>query len=189
MSVQFIESIYQITIQGQSGVAPNDGFIDPTNIVWYMANGAPAPTSLANSMAKTRANIRFKFLQQQLNQTCNIYTNNSNAIGANCNTPASSLVFNAVIERGDSFITTYDELNVGVTLTGVDALTRMVARALIESRTSMEVNFYDPTQTSAPGNSTVAQRVGVRTDYIAIGPVAANLAAATTLVTSVIKIV
>lgn len=183
-----IPTQYRITIAGRAGSAgaSTDGFIDATRVETYMA-GSPAsvPTTFANSVAKERGNMRFRFLQQQLQLECNIYIENIVAAGANANTAPTSFVFTAHVERGNDVLFTRDELNNNAPLTGVDALKRMIARALIQSSVSTG-DIFDPTQSTddgAGGVKTAAARRGIRVETLTVGGLYSNLTDAAASVT------
>lgn len=183
-----IPTQYRITIAGKSGSAgaATDGFIDAKRVEQYMAEGS-APTTYVNSVAKERANLRFRFLQQQLQLEGNIYIENIVAAGGNANTAPTSFVFTAIVERGDSVLFTRDETNNNAPLTGVDALKRMVARALIEGRT-ITTDLFDPTTSTddgAGGTKTAAARRGIRVETLTVAGLYLNLTDATASVTVV----
>lgn len=176
-------TVYKITIANATGAAPANGFVDNTTIEQYMAAGS-SPTTYAQCQAKERANIRFSMLCQQLGLEANVYVTDMVATSASATAEAAPFVIHATIERGDGVLSTRDESNAGATLTGTAALKRWAARALIEART-LNAAIVDPTLTGAPGNATTAMRVGVRTESLVVGAVAANLTAAEALITVV----
>jgi hypothetical protein len=176
-----LSTLYSVTIAGVNNAAPADGFIDYTTIEQYMAQGS-IPTTYAQTTAKERANIRFKFLQQQIQNEANVYLTNFVAAGGSSTAAPSSFTFTAEVERGDSVLFTRDETNNNAEMTGMDALTRWIARALIESRTTIS-DVYDPTKETTPGNSTPAARFGVRETSITVGKLYSNLTTATAAIT------
>lgn len=175
---------YRVTIAGVTATAPRDGFIDNKTVERHVADGATAPTTYAQTTAKERANIRFDFLQQQIQLQANVYIVDIETAGATATTPATSFVFTAQVERGDEVLYTLDEQNVGQVLTGEDALKRWVARSLTIARNTYG-DIYDPTKTTTPGNSTPEARYGVRLEKFDVGALAADLTAAEALVTIV----
>jgi hypothetical protein len=177
------QTLYRVTINGSAAptTAPNEGFIDNLKIQDYMAQGATAPTTLDQTTAKERANWRFKFLQQQLQYDANVYISETVSTGGSATAQPTSFVFTAVVERGDDVLFTRDE-NGDQDLTGTDALIRWVARALVESRTSVLCDIWDPTKAVTAGNTQPQARFGERIMSIGVGPVANNLTAATALV-------
>lgn len=96
---------------------------------------------------------------QQLGILGNMYISKQVATGANANTEASAFSFVLEVEKGDSILSTPDELNTGATLTGTNAMSRAIARALVENRT-INWGVFDPTTSAAPGNTTATSRVG-----------------------------
>jgi hypothetical protein len=176
-----LSTYYTVSIANSTGAAPANGFVDHTKIEQYMA-ASSNPTTYAHSQAKERGNVRFQFIVEQLGRMANCYVTQMTATGASATAEADPFVFHVEVERGDSVLHTLDESNAGVTLTGSAALKRCVARALIESRTTNR-DMYDPTLLATPGNSTQAARYGVREESLVIGPAAANLTAAETLIT------
>lgn len=176
-----LQTVYTISIANATGTAPKDGFIDATSVEQYLAAGGSIST-YAQSQTKERANIRYRMLQQQMQITGNIYLDEAVATGANATTEATAFTFKAVVERGDGQLYTYDESNNNALLTGTAALTRLVARCLVESAT-VNTMIYDPTLVAAPGNTTQAMRVGLRDESLTIQGPAANLTAAEALVT------
>lgn len=180
-------SLYRVTIDGSSAptTAPNDGFIDNIKTQDYMAQGAAAPTTLAQTTAKERGNIRFKFLQQQLQYDANVYVNETISTNGSAIAQPTSFVFTAVVERGDDVLFTRDELNNGAPLVGTDALVRWIARALVEARPSINCDLWDPTQTPTAGNTMPAARYGEKVLTIEVEAIASNLTAATSMVSLV----
>jgi hypothetical protein len=181
-----INSLYTVTITPLAAASPRDGFIDSQSMSQYIAGGATAPTTLAQGEAKARANMRYTMLCQQLQLNANIYMEEVVGAGGNCTTAPTSFVFIANVERGDSVLTTADELNAGVFLTGAAALERLVARALIGSRTT-NLSVYDGTLTAAPGNAGTADRIGARVETVTIGQATTTIQLAEAAIT-VVKI-
>ncbi len=126
----FTPTYYKIIINatGLGGVAPADGFIDPTP-----AQNYPTLCSTIDlAFTKKRANLRWLKLTQTLSEVATptkVY--DFVATGADQDTPATSLEFKISFDRPACLVTA-DELTPGAELTGMDALKRMVARALIE---------------------------------------------------------
>lgn len=172
---------YLISIANSTGAAPANGFVDNMKIEQYIAAGS-SPTTYLQSQAKERANVRWQFTVEQILRMANCYPSQMIATGASATAEANPFVFHVEVERGDSVLQTPDENNAGVTLTGLAALKRCVARALIEARTTNR-DILDPTLGTTPGNSTQAARYGIRVETLVIGPAAANLTAAESLIT------
>lgn len=176
-----MQTSYSVQITNATAAAPGNGFIDPTTIEAYMAANS-LPATYAQCQAKERGNVRFDFLQQQVQLEANVYMTNLTASGASATAEATSFSFTAVVERGDDVLVTRDESNPGSYLTGTAALKRWVARALVESRTCFG-DIYDPTLATTPGNTTTAARYGIRTEQITVGALKTTLTAAEALIT------
>jgi hypothetical protein len=214
-------SFYTILINNVSGypeTAPNDGFIDKNTVEDYARmNNLNLETgivgfTLAQSEAKSRANARYHNLLLQLNRVCNIVVDEGryqDSLGymshivytgsPNYNTEPASIQFKVMVDRGDSSLQTWDELNPTVLLTGTAALTRFVVRALASppgvplstpaTDVSLNATVYDPTATESPGNTNSLPRYGRRIELLDVGPVvfggstAANYTAAAGMVT------
>lgn len=176
-----ISTLYSVTIAGVNNSAPGDGFIDVTTIEQYMAQGS-IPATIEQTTAKERANIRFKFLREQLQMEANCYISNFVATGGSSTAAPSAITFTVEVERGDSVLFARDESNPGAELTGIDALKRWIARALTESRNTVS-DIYDPTKTATPGNTVQAARFGIRQVPITVAKAYSNLTAATAAIT------
>jgi hypothetical protein len=178
------QTSYLVTISGVTAAAPGDGFIDNTTVEQYVQAGAAAPTTFNQTVAKARANMRFKFLQQQLQFDANVYIANVVATGGTATSQPSSFVFTALVEQGDGTLHAYDETANGADLNGTAALKRWVARALVAMRTT-PMAVLDPTAAPTIGNAMAYPRRGYRVEPIVTGPLAANLTAANSLITVV----
>ncbi len=181
-AVATMTTIYDITISNSSftgNTSPNDGFIDPVSSYAYMdGDDDEEPTTLANAIAKARANRRFKNVIMRLTSlTTNIFEVDRTLTGGDANTPHSSITFRFQINNTGA-LRTPDENNVGQWLVGALALKRVVARALLINETyNMEV--YDPTDVTIVSNGAdVTIPRGIILSTYEVGPVAANLAAA-----------
>lgn len=179
-----MSSSFLVTIAGVTAAAPADGFIDNSSIeVLMAAPGATLPTTFAQSQAKERGNVRFGFLQQQLQFEGNIYISDIVAAGSDPVTQPTSFVFHATMEREEANYQVHDENNPGQFLTGPAAVKRLVARALIEGRDVVRA-MYDPTQTvPVSGFAGAYSRQVARTETLTVAKLAANLTAAEALVT------
>ena len=176
-------SVYQVTITGNYGSAPNDGFIDPTTVYAYVNLGDGLPTDYPTSVAKSRANRRHKWVVLGVMGNSSLQIVEFNATGSpNCNTAPTTMVYQA---SSETIPATLDENNAGVTLTGVAAVTRFFARCLIRSETLI-LEALDPTQGVVPGNSTPYARTGPRFEIQTVGPVFASLAAAEAAITTTV---
>jgi hypothetical protein len=176
---------YDVAIEYVAALSPeSEGFIDPKKVEHYMVDG-PAPTNVAASITKERANIRYDMMIGSLGLMGNVYISNVVATDADVDTPASLLEFVLVSEHGDECLVTADEENEGDFLTGADAIKRVIARVLISSRTDFG-DYYDPTEKAAfiADASTVnAVRVGTRIASVAVVAAADNLGDAESVVT------
>lgn len=175
-----LSTFYQVTISPPSGLSvPSDGFIDNTKIEQYMPT--TVPTNYAASQSKVRANLRYNLMINEIGMMANCYVSSVVANGADANTPPSSFVFTLEVERGDGALMTWDELNPGTELSGIAAITRTIARALVANRTT-NATIYDPSMLTTVGNTKLWDRTGSRIDSITVGPLASTLAAASALV-------
>lgn len=178
------QSFYSVTITNPNASAdlsaPSDGFIDFNTVENYSTNLETATLSFVQSTAKRRANIRYRILILEMNNVCNCYILPSSLQATNgaINTPPSAISFQLIIEHGDSSLYTNDENNPGSYLTGIAALTRMISRSLMYSKTNngvygdFKINIYDPTATTTVGpyaSSTPFPRTGERIDYLEVG--------------------
>lgn len=176
-----IQNLYAVSIAAVPLAAPRNGFIDPISIQQYMAQGS-SPTTLAQSEAKTRANIRFMSMVETMQVETNLYIDNVETPGANAVTEPSQINFVVIAEKGEDDIVIADENNPGAYLTGIAAIRRMIARSLTHSRDTRWIT-YDPVPVAAPGNSTLAVRVGYRFQDISVGKIATSLTTAESYIT------
>lgn len=175
--------MFRITISAISAAAPRDGFIDPTTIEAYRAAGS-SPATYAQSVAKERANVRYRILVSELQRNGNLYIGTVTAAGADAVTAPASLVLDVTPDLSFDPVQTEDETDPGAILTGTDAIKRMVARALMRG-TEGRREIFDPTLSAAPGNTTQALRRTPRLEDLTTGPLVASLAAAEASVTVV----
>lgn len=175
---------YTVTLSPPgTNVAPADGFVDNTRVETYLASTYPAGFSYADSMAKRRANMRFKSITQQIGLMTNIAMIKIMAPGATSQSGPSSFSMVCQIERGDPALVTIDELHPGITLFGAAALTRTVARGIMLTF-SDNLDVYDPTLVAARGNPNLANRIGVRVMPFVVSPYVADLATAESTITT-----
>ena len=179
---------YNVVITSLTGVgAEGSGFIDSKKVEHYMVDGA-APVSVAASINKERANIRYDNLIGKLGLAGNVYISNVIATGANASTAPSSFSFTMESEHGDDCLTTVsasNEPSPGTVLTGANAIKRVVARSLIENRIDFG-DYYDPTLKAAfiANASTVdAVRVGTRIERVVANAVANSITVAEAAIT------
>jgi hypothetical protein len=140
----FIPVYYRIEIDGSGlgGTAPDDGFIDNQRAREY----DPLPSTLDASRAKERGNVRYGELIRQLSDNISPVNHTPRQIvapGRDGDTPPTSFDFTVVFDRPE-YLRTEDETNPGTFLTGVDAVTRFVARALVQERYDNR-EIYNPT--------------------------------------------
>lgn len=165
-------SVYDIVIAGVTAAAPSDGFIDPVNVYRYTSlNPNDKPTTFVLSKAKSRANRRYKTLVNTIMNTSALRITNTTVGGSpNANTAPTSLTVRVEVQS----ISTPDENNVGQTLTGVAAVRRIAARALVRTETVV-LEILDPTESATPGNATLFARTGPRFEETVVGPLYASL--------------
>lgn len=171
---------FRVTISAAAGTAPADGFIDPTKLERYMAEGG-VPANLAASLAKERANLRYVRMIEQLQLIGNLYVTNIVATGADVNTAPTTLAFTVTVEHGADSLVIEDIDNPGTTLTGANAIRTQIARSLTQTFTRPS-DYYDPTATATPGNASTHPRYGNRIQDVTVGAPAADLATALALV-------
>lgn len=176
--------MFRVTISAITAAAPADGFIDPTTAEAYRAAGS-SPSTYAESVAKERANVRFRILVSELQRDGNLYATNIVAAGADAVTAPTSLVFDVTPDLAFSPVQTEDETDPGTYLTDEDAIKRMVARALMRGTTGRR-EIFDPTLSPAPGNTTTALRRTPRLEDLTTGPLVSSLASAEAAVTVVV---
>lgn len=165
-------SFYSVVLtNGNSNVAPADGFVDPLtieNYYWSASTNNPLVTTpssltLALCKAKVRGNFRYRDIISQLGMVCNCYvTENAYPTSPSSEQalvyggfPAvtnngtallepTSLTFYLIAEHGDSSLSTPDEYNAGQFLTSTACIQRCIGRALLNDM-FREVAYFDPT--------------------------------------------
>lgn len=181
-----LSTFYRVSINAISGTGDNAGFIDTKTVELYMANGGAAPSTLATSTNKVRANVRYKHVIEQLQLMGNFYVSNVVVTGGDVDTAPTSVAFTLEAERGDSILTTRDEANTAIEINGANAIVRCVARGLCESRPNKVSPVYNPTKTTAAQNGSVsnaAARVGMATLTFNVGALANSVTTASSSVT------
>jgi len=124
------------------GAAPLDGHVDCTTPEEYGATTG-LPTTNILSLSKERANMRFEAIIRQISEEIQpLQTSGVIATGADADTPASAFTFTVSYDRFE-YLRTEDELNLGVYLTGADAIKRWVERALTTTSTANRF-VYNP---------------------------------------------
>jgi hypothetical protein len=185
-----LSTFYRVSIAQISGSDDNAGFIDQKTVEMYMANNGVAPTitpsSLTTSTNKVRANVRYQNVIEKLQQLGNMYTSNVVITGGSIDTPPTTVAFTLEVERGDSILTTRDEANTAIEITGANAIVRSVARGLMETRQNYVYPVFDPTKTTAAQNGSVsnaAARVGDATLTFNVGALTNSIVTAEAAVT------
>lgn len=171
-----LSTFYTVTINGIGGSGDSAGFVDNKSVQQYMTSGFTS-NSLNDSINKSRANIRFKNIIENLQSMGNIYIPEVVSNGG-INTAPTAITLTLEVERGDEMLITQDELNVGEYLYGTDAIARCVARGLMETRSDYTYSVYDPTMTTANingVNSGSAVRHGVFVTTLNIGGLVESL--------------
>lgn len=168
--------LYNVVLSGVTAAAPSDGFIDPKTVYVYMNEDVNnKPTTYANSTAKARANRRHRNIINTVIHYSDMKIV-SWTVGGN---PTSNVAPTSITYQVETNgFTTPDENNQGQFLSGSLAIERVFARALIRPTETIQLEVYDPTLTTAPGNSTPWARTGPRFENIAVGPLYASIAAA-----------
>ncbi len=181
-----LSTFYRVSIAAIAGSGDSAGFIDPKNVELYMANGGAAPTSLTTSTNKVRANVRYKNVIENVQLMGNMYVSNVVVTGGDVDTAPATVAFTLEAERGDSILTTRDDANTAIELSGANAIVRCVARGLCEARINKVSPVYDPTKTTAAQNGSVsnaAARVGMATLTFNVGALANSVITASSSVT------
>jgi len=185
-----LSTFYRVSIAAIAGTGDAAGFIDPTTVQTYMANNGVAPTvppsTLTTSTDKVRANVRYKDVVENLQLVANMYVSNIVVTGGTVDSAPSNVAFTLEVERGDSVLTTRDEANTAVEITGANAIVRCVARGLCESRINKLDAVYDPTLSTAAQNGSIsnaAARVGLRLMNFNVAALANSVTTASASVT------
>ncbi len=162
----FMESLmtnttYKVTITPFTTSAVNQGgFIDNVLVQYY---GLIPGLTFEQCQDKRRANLRWFDIMEALSLDANANFKNITAVGASVNSPATSFKFEVFYPSAGMPTTVRN----GVTLTGIDCVTRWIAEALIVgSKDQCEV--FDPTLTEE-----IAEKFhtdGVVSAHIAVGP-------------------
>jgi len=149
---------FTVSIDGITGSAPADGFIDNLSANSYIVPGVGGtydmatgwPSDFANATARARGNLRWKAILEQLASTVTPYAvSNITATGATNTGEATSMDFTVVYDRPD-YLYAYDELNAGVMLFNDHAIARWIARALVQNINVETYPVLDPTAFSSP---------------------------------------
>lgn len=172
---------YRVTINNTSqNSSPSDGFIDFNNVSNYIqvdqVNGIyqNLPSSLSNSLAKTRGYIRYQKIVDNLNFTLNtLGIIDMVAVGADVNTEATSISFTVVYDK-PSYIQTVDPITTKIVY-DAKAIKVWIATALNQNL-KMNYMIFDPTLSINPN-----VMKGYLIQNIAVGPLGAVAALENTI--------
>jgi len=139
-------SYYRIVITNLTGVAPANGFVDHQKPEDYIT----LPTTKAFSEAKERSNMRYESIIRNIStDIAPTVVRGQVATAATPDAEATSFGMTVGYDR-EEYVRTADELIPGTELIGIAAVTRWVARALIQEQVGNR-DFYDPTVVPATG--------------------------------------
>ena len=176
------KTYYNVTITSLTGLGSDGGgFIDNKTIEQYMAAGS-TPTTVAQSIDKERANIRYGRMIGKLGMMANLYVSNIAATGANAIAAPTSFNFTLESEHGDGPLSTISN---AVVYTGNAAIKRCIAHSLIENFYETG-DYYDPSISNgitANGTFQTAPRVGVRIERMTSNAVANSISVAEAAIT------
>lgn len=170
----FVPHHYTVVVATPGALSsPADGFIDDLNVEGYAVDPTDPtanpratgsfPATKALSLAKERANMRWKEI---LNQCASVIQPtiqfNVEALAdpttpADESTEAATFEFVLQYDRPE-YLSTADEDNAGVTLTGADAVSRFVARALTKDLVSNRL-VYNPTTVNGNAQGPIIEAV------------------------------
>jgi hypothetical protein len=176
-------AVYDIAITRAEGAAPADGFIDLNKAQYYINASGDYPNTKALGEAKARGNFRYKALLSELAQISPNQVMTVTAPGATADAAPTTLTLR--VNFNHTVLRTENELSPGTFLVDAAAVERAAARALIIASTAV-LEYFDPTTTAAKGDNagvTAGRYYGPRFESLAVGPVAASLAAAEALIT------
>ena len=174
-----LHAFYRVTINnvGLLSTDPSNGFIDPRYPWSIDFNGVYADTNLL-SYAKTRGNERWKNIVQQIELRTTPRFVNIDVTGGDQNTAPTSMSFTLDFDRPEViFDENPEQLPSAAPLTGIAAITRWIARALIMDRTN-NVQVYKP-ETASKFN--IVQ--GISTMILEIGQLCNTIADANAVIT------
>lgn len=141
--------------------------------LYAAANSDTFPTSLALSLGIEETNMRYEEVIRAVStdiqplQTSAIATTNRTE-----DDPATAIQFTLAYDRPE-YLHTEDEDNLGTFLTGVDALTRYVARGLVEDIVNNR-QIYDP-ETTDDSNAPQILEVTATALYANVGTAEGNI--------------
>jgi hypothetical protein len=144
-----MQTIYSVSITPYSvdtSQQQNLGFIDNVTCAQYLAQASePVGFTLSQSMAKTQANLRWKYILQAFALMANPYVLDVSANGAAINANATTFTFNVYFER-DSAVYIYDVNN--SLLTGAAAVQYAIANVMATTYTD-NAEYFNPTLTTS----------------------------------------
>lgn len=178
-------AVYDIVITRSEGAAPADGFIDLNKSQYYLSTASALPSSVGNAQAKARANQRYKHLLWSLQKISPFDIVSITAVGTATTAPPTFTI-RVSYARSDTELSTADESNAGVFLTGAAAAKRAAARSLLATEV-LNLEYFDPTTTAAKDDNvgaTAYRYYGPHFDIVTVGQVAATITAAEALVTA-----
>lgn len=157
-------SYYRVTITaaGLNNSGTSNGFLDDMGPREWSADSA-YPSTLNNSIAKTRAKLRWNHLIARVSQEmiAPVDIVSISKPGASADTAASQIAFTLVFDRDDYLFARED----GYTLSGGDAIKRVIARALNDTL-APRVQVYDPSFDGANAD---------RMEVVEVGPLAVTI--------------
>ena len=142
------------SVTGKPFVLSNGAVYTAANMGFTAGNQGGTPTTYAQSLSKERANMRWDAVVFELGWLISpVFLGEFAKIGNITGTaPVESLSWTVAYDRA-SYLSTEDELNPGVQLTGAKCIKRLIARALVNTYVSNQ-EIYDPTLTTV-GNTCV----------------------------------
>ena len=165
--MSILNSIFRITITNPGpNVVPSEGFIDEKTIPLYAATEG-FPSTSAISLAKSRANVRYRWMIQELLKLGGMTTTQKQFVGANKSTEPTEIILDVEVYNPE-ILSTNDELNPNVTLTGMDAIKRAIARSMIRTN-SEQIEWYPIDQTLG------ILRYNSRIEKVDVGPITTTL--------------
>jgi len=123
------------------------GAVDNLSPEFFAAeNSDTFPSTLAFSLGIERTNMRYEEVIRAVSENIQpLFTAAIATTGRTEDVPATAIQFTLPYDRPE-YLSTEDEDNPGTTLTGVDALTRYVARGLVDDVVNNR-QIYDPETT------------------------------------------
>lgn len=161
---------YRVSIQKIDGAAPSDGFVDDKDPLDWGSTDKGFPTTLASSLAKTRASLRWREIIQRLQENATPKIFRIDANGATPDTPATTFDFTLMYER-EAYVYAYNPDATGEDdkiIYGMDAIKIQIAKALMMNR-DINTTIYDPKNDKHYNDQIAIISVGKLVDSIADG--------------------